>query len=324
MKIGIIRESSKPNDRRTPVTPSDIKKIKRYHRSIKFIVQPSDVRIFSNDEYLNAGAEINEDLSMCDFIFGVKEVLPECLIPGKNYFFFAHIGKGQAYHKHYTSQLLSKNISLTDYEYLVDENHKKIAAFGKWAGMVGLYYGLMAFGKKYKSFDLKSPLKFNNHLELLHALRTISFPKLKIALTGNGNAAQGTLQLLKELGIKKNEPDPFLKTKKGPVSTQLHSQHYVKRKNLNPYEKNHFYQHPEAYFSDFTKYLETCNLFIPCHYWNPSSPYFFTIDDLQSMVSFPSIIADVSCDLNGPIPTTIRATTHQDPFYDYNVSLKCE
>jgi saccharopine dehydrogenase (NAD+, L-lysine-forming) len=60
------------------------------------------------------------------------------------------------------------------------------------------------------------------------------------------------------------------------------------------------------------------------HYWDPRSPLFFTKEDMKGSDFKISVIADISCDINGPVPSTIRPTTIADPFYGYNPLLEAE
>ncbi|RME33505.1 MAG: hypothetical protein D6793_09695, partial [Thermoflexia bacterium] len=95
-KIGIRREDKSVWERRVPITPQDARLLQEQH-GVKVIVQPSELRVFRDEEYRAAGVQVQEDLSACDVIFGVKEVPPAHLLPGKTYVFFAHVIKGQPY-----------------------------------------------------------------------------------------------------------------------------------------------------------------------------------------------------------------------------------
>jgi alpha-aminoadipic semialdehyde synthase len=87
--IGIIREVKSKWERRCAITPKEVAELVK-SGTIRVLVQPSPSRCYTDEEFTEAGAEIQEDLSSCDVIFGVKEVPIASLIPGKTYFFFSH------------------------------------------------------------------------------------------------------------------------------------------------------------------------------------------------------------------------------------------
>jgi len=84
--LGIVRETKNKWERRVPLNPSAVNELIR--KGFEVIVQPSDIRIFKNEEYRAGGAKLSEDLSRCDFIIGVKEIPIDDIIPGKAYLFF--------------------------------------------------------------------------------------------------------------------------------------------------------------------------------------------------------------------------------------------
>jgi alanine dehydrogenase len=120
-------------------------------------------------------------------------------------------------------------------------------------------------------------------------------------------------------------PEEFL-TKEYDVPTvcQVGPQHYVKHVDGRPFDFNTFIQNPEDYRSDFLKYTKVTDVLITGHFWDPSSPVFFTKEDVEKPDVRISVIGDISCDIGGPIPTTLRATTIADPFYGYNRHKHCE
>ena len=153
--IGIIREDKTPIDRRVPFTPTQAKEVELLFSDVKVKVQSSEVRTFSDQEYKDQGLEVVEDVSDCDILFGVKEVPIDNLIPNKTYFFFSHTIKEQPYNKKLLQTILKENIRLIDYEVLTDSNGLRIVAFGRYAGLVGAYNGIVTFGKRYNLFHLR-------------------------------------------------------------------------------------------------------------------------------------------------------------------------
>ena len=63
--MGIRREDKSKWERRVAVTPENVKEIVARNPNIHFIVQPSKIRIFTDKEFIKAGAIISDDLSRC-------------------------------------------------------------------------------------------------------------------------------------------------------------------------------------------------------------------------------------------------------------------
>jgi alanine dehydrogenase len=318
MKIGIIREGKIPVDKRTALTPEQAKKLKERFPDTEIFFQPSTVRCFSNEEYLENGILKEEDMSLCDVLLGVKEVPIKDLIADKTYFFFSHTIKKQPYNRELLREMLKKNIRLIDYETLTDKNKNRVIAFGRYAGLVGAYNGLRAFGLKYGIFNLKPVHACFDLSEMRSQLASVKYPKMKIAVTGGGRVAGGAIETLHSAGIKRVTPQEFLEKEfEEAVYTQLNSKDYNKRKDGSPFVASDFYTKPELFESDFAKYTSKINLLIACAFWDNKAPKLFEIEDIAKKDFALNVIADVTCDIDGSIPTTKRATTIAEPFYDF-------
>ena len=145
MIIGLIREDKIPADYRVALTPSQCKWIQENFDDINIVVQHSDHRCFSDNEYSKVGITVKEDLSECDVLLGIKEVPVERLIPDKTYFIFSHTKKLQPHNKKLLQAIIKKNITLVDYECLEHEDGTRILGFGFFAGIVGAHNGIMAW-----------------------------------------------------------------------------------------------------------------------------------------------------------------------------------
>jgi alanine dehydrogenase len=285
-------------------------------------VQPCDYRSIANKEYTDAGVALQEDLSDCDILMGIKEVPKEKLIAGKKYLFFSHTIKKQPHNKGLLQKVLEKNISLIDYECLVDDHENRIIGFGRYAGMVGAYNGIMAYGLKYGLFKLKAADQCSGIKELHTELDKISLPNIKIIITGGGRVANGAIETMGMLNIRKVTPFEFLNYSfREAVYVQLHSEDYNERKDGGEFTRHDFYHQPERYRSTFCipgSFSSFCDLLVHCAYWNPAAPVLFTKENMCDPTFRISVIADVTCDINGSIPSTHRATTIEDKFYGYN------
>lgn len=319
IKIGVLRETKNPPDRRVAITPANAVDIMSKYPNVEIVVQPSPIRCYSDDEYRYLDIPLKEDLSDCDLLVGVKEVDISALIPNKTYLFFAHVAKEQPYNQKLLKAIVEKNIKLVDYEYLTDNTGQRLVAFGRWAGIVGAYNGLRARGLRTDYFQLKPAHECHDMDEMFAGLKKIKLKPIKIVLTGGGRVANGALETLRQLNLKEVSPKDFLtKTYDEAVLCQLQPWDYVERTDGEEFELNHFFNHPKEYRSIFKPYTKVSDMFVACHYWDPESPVFFTKDDMKCDDWKISIIADVSCDIDGPIPSTVKASTIANPFYGYN------
>ncbi len=320
MKIGIIREGKIPPDNRTPLTPEQCLEVQEKFPDVKVVVQSSQVRCFKNDDYLKKGIPVEEDLTGCDVLLGVKEVPIQELIPEKIYFFFSHTIKKQEYNRELLKAIIRKKIQLVDYETLTDKEGFRIIGFGRYAGLVGAYNGFRALGLHYRSFKLKPAHQCKDYDDMLEQLHQISLPPVKIALTGDGRVASGAVELLDFIKIQRLSPEQYLRIDKPafPVYTQLSPQHYVKSKDGSQFGLLHFFNHPEMYETSFLPFALSTDLLIAAAYWDPKSPLLFTSEDMQQEDFRIHIVSDITCDIEGSIPSTKRAATIKEPFYDYN------
>jgi len=316
MKVGILRETRRWKDRRVGITPETAKLIRSNYPHIELFVQSSQVRVHPDKEYEDLGIPVVKDLSHCDLLIGIKEVAEETLITGKTYLMFSHVAKQQPYNRHFFREMAKKKITLIDYEYLTDSHQNRLAAFGFWAGVVGAYYAFQGIARQAGDLDLPGPEKCRDLEDMHRKLRSISVPPLKILITGGGRVAAGALEIIGTLGIKEVLPKDFIENEHDhPVFTRLDPEDYVVRQD-GKFNKDDFYENPQRYKSIFSPYLNVTDVFIPCHFWDNRSPIFFTKEQLRSGDFSISLIADVSCDVAGPIPTTIRTSTTEAPFYD--------
>ena len=319
--IGIIRES-RNDENRTPLVPEHIKKYKESNPNINFIIQPSNSRCFSDEEYELCGAKINENLNECSIIFGVKEIDPNILINNRTYLFFSHtfkINKQQKnIEKHKKDLLLSilnKKITLIDYENIRGKNGTRCLGFGRFAGIVGCYNTLNLLLKVLGKQSLASAYKINDYERLVLNLKNLYFPKTKILVTGDGRVAKGVIELLNLTNIKAVSKKDFLEKKfDQPIFCNLETKDYVTNNSSTNFNLEHFINNPQDYSSSALQYLKETNILISAHYWDPSSPKIFENEDLKDLQNL-KIVGDITCDINGSVPTTIRSTTIEEPNY---------
>lgn len=325
MKFGIIKERKNPPDRRVVFSPERLKELKEDFPQAEIKVESSDIRVFSDDQYANLGLNVSLDVSDCDVMIGVKEVPIDALIPNKKYFFFSHTIKKQPYNRKLLKAILDKNIELYDHEVITKENGARLIGFGRYAGIVGAYNGFRAWGLKYDSFELPKAENLPDQKALIDQLNSIQLPNIKILLTGSGKVAKGSKEMLDAMNIRSVLVDEYLnQTFDEPVYCLIDVLDYNKRKDGQVINRRDFYNHPENYESDFMRFAQVTDYFIAGHFFGDGSPYLYTREDARSSEFNIKLVADVSCDIDGPVASTIRPSTIADPIYGYDPQTESE
>ncbi len=318
MKFGIIKERKNPPDRRVVFSPEALKKLKMQYPDAEITVESSDIRIFSDQQYIDAGITVSDDISDCDVLFGVKEVPIDALIPNKKYFFFSHTIKKQHHNQKLLRAILDKNIDLYDHETIVDANSKRLIGFGRYAGIVGAYNGFRAFGIKFELFNLPKAESLSGKEALIERLRRIVLPPIKIVLTGKGKVAMGAKEMLDAMKIRQVSADDYLtKNFNDAVYVQIDILDYNKRIDGGQPEKSDFYSNAKDYESNFARFANVSEMFIAGHFAASDAPVILSREMLASPSNKIKVVADISCDVDGPIASTIRSSTIAEPFYGY-------
>ena len=319
MKIGIIKECKTPSDKRVVFTPSKCLAAKKLYPEVEFLIQSSDVRCYSDKEYSDLGFSVVDDVSSADVLIGVKEVPIDKLIANKKYFFFSHTIKKQPYNKNLLLSILHNNIELFDHETIVDKNNNRLIGFGYYAGVVGAYNAFRALGLKNDSFILPKASELKDRKELNAELLKISIPNMKIVLTGKGRVGSGAKEILDFLQIKEVSISDYLnKSFEEAVYIQIDVLNYNNRIDNQTLDRFDFYKNPSEYKSTFNKFSSTSDMFIAGHYYDKNAPSLITLEDVNLDDFKIKLIADISCDINGPIVSTIRSSTIKDPIYGYD------
>ncbi len=326
IKVAVIREGKVPPDKRVPLTPKQCVEVLAKFDNVEIIIQSSQVRAFSDEAYRELGLPVVEDISDCDIMIGVKEVNVEDLIPNKKYLFFSHTYKEQPYNRHLLQAILARKIQLIDYEVLTDERESRIIGFGRYAGIVGCYNGFLALGKKHNLYDLKPANECSDRVELEEEIKKIKLSSTtKIVATGFGRVGNGAREIFKSVGLKEVSAEDFLnKNFDEPVFTHLNVADYYAKADGSNFDKHAFFNDGTGHVSTFPRYLEVADMYVACHYWDSSSPFIFTREDLKSEKLRTSIVSDISCDINGPVASTLRPSTIANPLYGYDPVTESE
>lgn len=347
MRIGIRREDKNEWEARTPLIPSDVKKL--VSNGIGVYLQPSPIRIFSDQEYLDVGATISEDLSSCSVILAVKEIPIKFIEKGKTYVFFSHTIKGQDYNMPLLQKMMDEKTQLIDYERIVDEKGQRLIFFGRHAGLAGMIDSLWALGKRIDSEGIQNPFsKIKKTVEyrgLDSAKRQIGkiadeitkngIPKemrpLVCGFSGYGNVSQGAQEIFDILPHKEILPQELLSdqnlfdgSKHILYKVVFKESDLVEPKNSeDKFELQDYYDNPDKYRSKFEQYLPQLTILMNCIYWDTPYPRLITLDYLKKVWTESDnqklkVIGDISCDIDGAIQCTVKSTDPGNPVYVYN------
>jgi alanine dehydrogenase len=318
--IGIIKEGKVPPDFRVALTPKQCKAIELLYPEVKIQVQRSPIRTFTDEEYAAEGIMLVDSMEQCDIIIGVKEVNVTDLIPKKTFLFFSHTIKKQSYNQKLLRAILDKNIRLIDYEVIKDKNNKRLIGFGRYAGIVGTYNGFLTWGLKNDSYTLKPANQCANRVEVESELKKVVLPaNFKCILTGFGRVGHGAREIMDLLPIKEVTPDEILANEfNEPVFAHLELEDYYAPIDGSQFDKKEFYSNPEKYKSILSRFVPKVDMYIPCHFWSNKSPIILSQVDLQHADRKLSVVADISCDIEGPIASTIRSSKISDPVFGYD------
>lgn len=325
MKIGIIREGKVPPDARVLFTPEQCVALQEQYE-LDLVVQPSKGRCIPDHKYENAGVKLQEDLSDRDVLMGIKEVPKEQLIPNKTYFFFSHTIKKQSYNRALLQEILKKNITLMDYEVLTNTKNQRVIAFGRFAGIVGAHNGMMTYGNRTGAYELEQMHQYDDYAAAIAYYKSLKFPAMKIVVTGTGRVANGAVEVLEHMNIRRVSPKDFLaKNYEEAVYTQLDCKDYAAPKEEGKaFDLSEFFEHPARFKSIFEPYTKVADLMVNGIYWANEAPAFFTAEDMQQEDFNIRVIADVTCDIApvASIPSTLYATTIDNPVFGYDPATK--
>lgn len=344
--IGIRHEDKYMMERRAPLTPKHVERLIKT-KKLDFVVQASEKRIFSDEEYIMAGAKIAKDLKKCGVIFGVKEMPESFFETEKTYVFFSHVIKGQSYNMPMLRKMMELKCNLIDYERVVDEQGKRLIFFGRYAGLAGMINSLWSLGLRLKEAGFTTPFSKIKQAHLYSSLAEVrevisnvgqeiaekGLPEelrpFTVAFTGYGNVSQGAQEIIGLLPVKEISPEKLLSLKRRSklpdnliYKIVFKEEHLVENKNGDAFDLQEYYSNPENYISSFEKYVPHLDMLINCVYWDARYPRLVTKDYLEKLFSGSTpklkVIGDISCDVHGSVECTEKATEIEDPIFVYH------
>lgn len=333
--IGIRREDKNRWERRTPLTPADVDRLTR-ERGLSFVVQPSPIRTYKDEQYAGAGAELDQDLSRAGVIFAIKEIPLDLLEADKTYVFFAHVIKGQEHNMPLLQRLLDLDCTLIDYERIVDEKNRRLVFFGKQAGQAGMIETLHALDRRlrWEGFDspfagVKAAYAYQDLAEAKGALREIGLSvrsgldpdlsPLVVGFAGYGNVSQGAQEVFDLFPHEEIAPrDLAALAGRKPPRDRLFKVVFKEEDLVLPldpdaaFDLQEYYQHPEHFRGRFTDYLPQLTALVNCIYWTNRYPRLITRAAARRLWSAGErnlrVVGDISCDIDGSIEFTYKAT----------------
>jgi alpha-aminoadipic semialdehyde synthase len=339
--VGIRREDKSIWERRVPLIPDHVPFLREL--GIDVGVQPSDSRVFKENEYVSAGATIAEDLSKCPVVFAVKEIPSPFFQKGGTYVFFSHTIKGQPHNMPMLKRLMELGCNLIDYERVVDDRDRRLVFFGWHAGVAGMVETLAALGKRLASEGIESPfnaLKQPIEYTSIHEAKTVlevihrwikvdglpdALVPFVVGVTGYGNVSKGAQEMLDILPVKEIHPSE-LKTLNSCSPGAKHTVYktifkeediVVPRRRDDPFALQDYYDHPEKYEGIFEMYLPYLSVLVNCIFWTPRYPRLVTKEYLRNKWQGTKLraIGDVSCDIDGSIEATAKVTDPSNPTF---------
>jgi alpha-aminoadipic semialdehyde synthase len=344
--IGVRREDKSPWERRTPITPAVAATLRQQH-GIQVVVQPSPQRAFTAAEFELAGAQVHEDLSMCPVVLGIKEIPKSAFLPGQAYVFFAHVIKGQPFNMPMLQRMLDLGCTLIDYEKVTDDAGRRLIFFGWHAGVAGMLETLWALGQRLAWQGIPNPFivlrrAYDYHdiaeakaavQQVGEAIRRDGLPAdlapLTIGVAGYGNVARGVWEILDLLPVQRMEPGELagldtLRTSTNVIyATTFREEHMAAPLAAGAaFDLQDYYTTPQAYRADFEQYLPHLSVLVNAIYWDPRYPRLVTKDYLRHAWTAGQpklrVIGDISCDIDGAIECTVKATEPGDPNFVFD------
>ena len=342
-RLGIMKETKNRWERRVPLNPQTVKNLT--DQGYQVTIQPSETRIYKNEAYLNAGAELNEDLSNCDLIMGVKEIPITGIIPGKPHLFFSHTIKGQDYNMPLLQHVLDNGSTLMDYEKIINSEGKRLVFFGKFAGNAGMVDALWAAGQRYlQEYGIETPFlkvkqsyQYESLQQCLEELQEIGkeierdglpaeICPFNICLLGYGNVSIGCQEILKAFPITEVEPDSLADLEINHKSNSMYlavikEEHLVEKKDGSEFSLSDYFVNGIEYKSKMEQYLPYCTMYMSGIYWASGYPVFLKnseLGKLQGKQQKLIMIGDITCDIEGSIEATRKVTMPDNPVFIYN------
>ena len=347
--LGIRREDKNPWERRVPLVPVHARELLRQF-PLGIMIQPSPIRVFSDEDFRREGVTVSEDLSACSIVLAVKEIPEDFFLDDRAYVFFSHTIKGQPHNMAMLKRMIERRATLIDYERILDEKGRRLVFFGRQAGLAGMIDTLWALGRRLRQEGTKSPfaairqtIKYASLVEAKEAIQKVgwkihnhgldpSLVPLVFGFTGYGHVSQGAQEVFDLLPFEEVEPgrvkDLFKKkyySEKKVYKTVFKEEHLVVPKRGRPgFDLQDYYHNPQNYRPVLEGFLPYLTVLVNAIYWAPQYPRFVTkkaLGKLWKETQPPRlrVIGDITCDINGSMECTVKSTDPAHPVFTYDV-----
>lgn len=345
--MGIRREDKNRWERRVPLIPQHIQELKEQH-DIDTIIQPSNIRAFSEEEYKKVGAITKDDLSQSSVIFAIKEIPLDFFEPGKTYVFFSHTIKGQKNNMPMLKKLMDLGCTLIDYEKIMDRNGRRLVFFGRYAGLAGMLDTLWAFGQRLSQWEkienpfseIKQTIHYKDLTEIKRHLAEVgkkietnglpdSLTPMMVGFAGYGNVSKGAQEILDVLPVKEVKPKEIKSIFENLSNKCIYKVVFKEEdmvESISPkvkFDLQDYYNNPSRYRGVFENYIPYLSILMNCIYWDTMYPRLITKEYIKKSCTSKKplnlrVIGDISCDINGAIEFTSKTTNSGNPVFVYN------
>jgi alpha-aminoadipic semialdehyde synthase len=340
-RIG-LRKEEKAFETRVPLVPDHVRLLRDKH-GIDFVLEPSDQRAFSEEEYDIDVTSLKG--SNTPIVMGIKEMPSEIFEKDIVYIFFSHTIKGQTSNMPMLKRIIDVGATLLDYERVIDEKGRRLIFFGNWAGMAGISDTLRVLGERLElmsitpnpfakmktTLEIKELDELKEEFELLgNRIKEQGLPSelipFVVGFAGYGNVSRGAQEIFDILPHKTVDPDEL--SNLAPESNLLYKcvfkeEHMVEPKDPSTeFDLQDYYKNGKSkYEGIFYRHVPYITVLMNCIYWSDKYPRLVTLDFIRNHWNKTDrrlqVVGDISCDVKGAIEFTVRCTSPDKPAFTY-------
>jgi len=350
-KIGIRREDINKWEKRVPLIPSHARELAGGH-ALEIQIQPSTIRVFTDDDYRVSGIPVREDISACSIVLALKEIPIERLEKDKVYVFFSHTAKGQSHNMPMLKKMMEMGCTIIDYEKMVNDKGQRVLFFGNYAGHAGMVDTLWALGRRLAVEGVQNPFtglhpthQYQNLVDAKEAVGRVAWKIIReglpreldplvIGFFGYGHTSQGAQEILDILPVEAVRPRDLPRLfEHRPDSPRTIYKAVFKEEDMvertvpgRPFDLQDYYQNPQEYRPVVESLVPYLTAVINGIYWTPKYPKFVTKSFLKKLYGGAApprlrVVGDITCDINGSFESTVEATDPENPVYVYEPAL---
>ena len=331
----VIRKEHKNDwEKRTALTPSDAAEL--VEKGFPVSVEPSSIRVHPDNEYQSAGISLEGCPEKGEFVIGIKEPPVSSIQANQVHLAFSHTIKGQDYNMGLLQKFIDQKATLLDYEPIVDDSGKRTIAFGRFAGIAGAIDSFFVAGQKYAARDetsclteVKQTWEYGCIEKVKEEFKNIDVNTgvpVQVLIVGTGNVGKGSEEVCQWLGLPRIEIDDLLagNAPDGSWYAVASSRHINARIDGEAFDMNDFVEHGvDKYKSTFDQLLGRFSILLQTPYWTEKYPKHLDHERMMANKDkLPVVVGDISCDINGSLECTTKASDIDTPAFTYDVDTK--